>query len=91
MLAFYRRLIALRKSWSDLSDPRLDRMEVRRGDQFIAMHRGSCVVVANFADQKRRVGLEATPRDVLLATEPGLVLIRNAVELPPQSAAVILC
>jgi maltooligosyltrehalose trehalohydrolase len=91
MLAFYRRLIALRKSWSDLSDPRLDRMEVRRGDQFIAMHRGNCVVVANFADQKRRVGLEATPRDVLLATEPGLVLIRNAVELPPQSAAVILC
>jgi hypothetical protein len=26
---------------------------------------------------------------VLLATEPGLVLIRTAVELPPQSAVVV--
>jgi hypothetical protein len=48
------------------------------------------VVVANFADQKRRVALDGTPRDVLLATEPGLVLIREAAELPPPSAAVIL-
>ncbi len=90
MLAFYRRLIALRKAWPDLSDPRLDKVRVCRGDQFIAMHRGRCVVVANFADQKRRVALDGTPRDVLLATEPGLVLIREAAELPPQSAAVIL-
>jgi hypothetical protein len=26
---------------------------------------------------------------VLLATEPGLVLIRDSVELPPQSAVVV--
>jgi maltooligosyltrehalose trehalohydrolase len=89
MLAFYRRLIALRKSRPELSDPRLDRVEAWHGDQYLAMRRGDCGVVANFAPDKRRVGLAAFPRNVLLATEPGLVLIRDSVELPPQSAVVI--
>jgi maltooligosyltrehalose trehalohydrolase len=91
MLAFYRRLIALRRAWPDLSDPRLDRVEVHHGDRFVAIRRGNCAVLANFADQNRRFGLDEWPRDVLLATEPGLVLIRSAVELPPRSAAVIRC
>ncbi|WP_203919901.1 malto-oligosyltrehalose trehalohydrolase [Rugosimonospora africana] len=91
MLAFYRRLIALRKAWPDLSDPRLDRIRVHHGDRYLTIRRGSIVVLANFADQHRRIGLDDWPRDVLLATEPGLVLIRSAVELPPQSAAVIRC
>jgi maltooligosyltrehalose trehalohydrolase len=89
MLAFYRRLIALRKSRPELSDPRLDRVEVWHGDQYLAMRRGDCGVLANFAPDKRRIGLAAAPRNVLLATEPGLVLIRDSVELPPQSAVVI--
>jgi len=89
MLDFYRRLIALRKSRPELSDPRLDQVEVWHGDQYLALRRGDCGVVANFAPEKRRVGLAAFPRDVLLATEPGLVLIRDSVELPPQSAVVI--
>jgi hypothetical protein len=46
-------------------------------------------VVCNFAPDKRRIGLDGTPREVLLATDPGLVLIRTAVELPPQSAVVL--
>jgi maltooligosyltrehalose trehalohydrolase len=89
MLAFYRRLIALRKSRPELSDPRLDRVEVWHGDQYLSLRRGDCGVLANFAPEKRRVGLAGTPRDVLLATEPGLVLIRDSVELPPQSAVVV--
>jgi maltooligosyltrehalose trehalohydrolase len=89
MLAFYRRLIALRKARPELSDPRLDRVEAWYGDQYFAMRRGDCGVLANFAPDKRRVGLAGTPRNVLLATEPGLVLIRDSVELPPQSAVVI--
>jgi maltooligosyltrehalose trehalohydrolase len=89
VLAFYRKLIALRKSRPELSDPRLDRVEVWHGDQYFSMRRGDCGVLANFAPDKRRVALAATPRNVLLATEPGLVLIRDSVELPPQSAVVV--
>jgi maltooligosyltrehalose trehalohydrolase len=89
MLAFYRRLIALRKARPELSDPRLDRVEAWHGDQYLALRRGSCGVVANFAPDKRRVGLAGWPRDVLLATKPGLVLIRDSVELPPRSAVVV--
>jgi maltooligosyltrehalose trehalohydrolase len=89
MLHFYQRLIALRKSRPELSDPRLDRVRVTCGDQYLTMSRNGCAVVCNFAPDKRRVGLDGTPRDVLLATEPGLVLIRTAVELPPQSAVVV--
>jgi maltooligosyltrehalose trehalohydrolase len=90
-LEFYRRLIALRKAVPDLSDPRLDRVRVRNGDRFIAMERGGCVVLANLADRSRRIGLDRHPREVLLATEPGLVLIRGSVELPAHSAAVVRC
>ena len=89
MLAFYRRLIALRKSRPELSDPRLDQVHVACGDQYLELRRGNCGVVANFALTKRRIGLPGVPRDVLLATDPGLVLIRGAVELPPQSAVVL--
>ena len=89
MLEFYRRLIRLRKSLPELSDPRLDRVHVTCGDQYLTMSRSGCAVVCNFAAERRRVGLDGTPRDVLLATDPGLVLIRTAVELPPQSAAVV--
>jgi maltooligosyltrehalose trehalohydrolase len=89
VLAFYRKLIALRKSRPELSDPRLDRVEVWHGDQYFSMRRGDCGVLANFAPDKRRVALAATPRNVLLATEPGLVLIRDSVELPPQSAVIV--
>jgi len=89
MLTFYQRLIRLRKSRPELSDPRLDRVRVTCGDQYLVMSRNGCAVVCNFAPDKRRVGLDGTPRDVLLATDPGLVLIRTAVELPPQSAVVV--
>jgi maltooligosyltrehalose trehalohydrolase len=89
MLRFYQRLIRLRKSWPELSDPHLDRVQVSCGDQYLTMSRGGHAVVCNFAPDKRRVGLPGAPRDVLLATEPGLMLIRTAVELPAQSAVVL--
>ncbi|MEK8105768.1 DUF3459 domain-containing protein [Micromonospora sp. M12] len=41
MLAFYQRLIALRRSRPDLSDPRLNAVSVQHGDQFLVMRRGT--------------------------------------------------
>jgi maltooligosyltrehalose trehalohydrolase len=89
MLDLYKRLIALRRSRPDLSDPRLDRVEVSHGDQYVVMRRGHCAVAVNLAGTAQTVSLPAVPGKVLLATEPGVVLQRDRVELPAESAVVV--
>ncbi|MFK3983627.1 malto-oligosyltrehalose trehalohydrolase [Micromonospora sp. NPDC050397] len=89
MLDFYRRLIALRRSRPDLSDPRLDRIDVRYGDQFLVVRRGNCVVAANLAGKPQRIDLASVVRTVLLATGPGAIVTRNGVELPAESAVIV--
>jgi maltooligosyltrehalose trehalohydrolase len=90
MLGLYRRLIALRKSRPELSDPRLDRVEVRHGDRFVVVRRGRCAVVANLAAAPRRIVLPAGVRSVLLATGPGVTTVTDTVELPGESAVVVV-
>jgi maltooligosyltrehalose trehalohydrolase len=89
ILDLYRRLIALRRAHTDLSSPWLDKVEVWHGDQYVVMRRGRCAVAANLAATPQTVSLRAVPRSVLLATEPGVVLQRDRVELPPESAVVV--
>ncbi|RKR87919.1 maltooligosyltrehalose trehalohydrolase [Micromonospora pisi] len=89
MLDFYRRLIKLRRSHPDLSDPRLDRIGVRYGDQFLVVRRGNCVVAANLAGKPQRIDLASGVRAVLLATGPGASVTRNGVELPAESAVIV--
>jgi maltooligosyltrehalose trehalohydrolase len=89
LLDFYRRLIALRKSSKDLSDPRLDQVKVSFGNQFLVMRRGHTVVAANFAGRKQRITLPGVIRTVLLATETGASVMRDSVELPRESAIVV--
>jgi maltooligosyltrehalose trehalohydrolase len=85
----YRRLIALRRSRPELTDPRLDQVQVWHGDQYVVMRRGGCTVAANLAPVPQTVSLRAVPSKVLLATEPGVVLQRDRAELPPESAVVV--
>jgi maltooligosyltrehalose trehalohydrolase len=89
ILDLYKKLIALRRSRPDLSDPWLDKVEVWHGDQFVVMRRGRCVVAANLAAAPQTVSLQAVPSKVLIATEPGVVLQRDRVELPAESAVVV--
>ncbi|WP_329103612.1 malto-oligosyltrehalose trehalohydrolase [Micromonospora sp. NBC_01699] len=89
MLDFYRRLIALRRSRPDLSDPRLDRIDVRYGDRFVVVRRGRCVIAANLAGKPQRIDLASVVRTVLLATGPGAIVTRNGVELPAESAVIV--
>jgi maltooligosyltrehalose trehalohydrolase len=89
MLAVYKELIRLRKSRPDLSDPRLDRVEVWPGDRHVAIRRGNCVVVANLAPETQRINVRGIPRKVLFASEPGLALWHDSVDLPGESAAVL--
>jgi maltooligosyltrehalose trehalohydrolase len=88
-LDLHKRLIALRRAHPDLTDPRLDQVEVWHGDQFVVIRRGRCLVAANLAAVTQTVSLRAVPSKVLLATEPGVVLQRDRVELPPESAVVV--
>ncbi len=88
MYEFHRRLIALRKSCPDLADPRLHRVEVRHGDQFLVMRRGDTLVVANLADRPQRINLPGVVRRVLLASSEGVTVMRDGIELPAESAAV---
>jgi maltooligosyltrehalose trehalohydrolase len=89
ILETYRRLIGLRKTHPDLSDPRLDLVDVWYGDRYVAIRRGRCVVAANLAPIPQRINLRGLPRTVLFATEPGAALNHDAVELPAESAAVL--
>jgi maltooligosyltrehalose trehalohydrolase len=89
ILGLYKRLIALRRSRRELSDPWLDQVEVWHGDQYVVMRRGNCAVAANLAAVPQAVSLRQPPRSVLLATEPGVALQRDRVELPAESAVVV--
>jgi maltooligosyltrehalose trehalohydrolase len=89
ILDLYKRLIAVRRGRPELSDPRLDRVEVRHGDRYVVMRRGRCTVAVNLAPAPQTVSLGAVPGKVLVATEPGVVLQRDRVELPPESAVVV--
>ncbi|PTA47307.1 malto-oligosyltrehalose trehalohydrolase [Micromonospora sp. RP3T] len=89
MYEFHRRLIALRKSCPDLSDPRLHRVEVRHGDQFLVVRRGDTLVVANLAERPQRVNVPGAVRRVLLASSEGATVMRGGIELPAESAAIV--
>ncbi|RUL94854.1 malto-oligosyltrehalose trehalohydrolase [Verrucosispora sp. FIM060022] len=89
MYDFYRRLIALRKSRPELSDPHLFAVEVRHGDRFLVMRRGGCLVAANLAGKPQRVTLPGVARRVLLATGEGVTVTRDRIDLPAETAAIV--
>ncbi|MGW4681533.1 malto-oligosyltrehalose trehalohydrolase [Micromonospora taraxaci] len=89
MLSFYQRLIGLRRSVPDLSDPRMNAVSVQHGDQFLLMRRGDTLVVANFAGRGQGVSLPGVARRVLLATGEGVTVMRDRIELPAETAAIV--
>jgi maltooligosyltrehalose trehalohydrolase len=89
LLAFHRRLIALRKAHAGLSDPRLDHVDTWHGETWIAIRRGSATVVANLGDEPARVDVDADR--VLLATANPVYIDKSGVSvLLPAYSAVIL-
>jgi maltooligosyltrehalose trehalohydrolase len=89
ILELYRKLIALRRGVPDLTDPWLHEVEVWHGDQYVVIRRGSYVVAANLAGVEQTVSVRSPARSVLLATEPGVVVQRDRLVLPAESAAVV--
>ncbi|MGK5677950.1 malto-oligosyltrehalose trehalohydrolase [Actinoplanes sp. URMC 104] len=89
ILDLYKRLIALRRSRPELTDPWLDQVEVWHGDQHLVMRRGHTAVAVNLAPAAQTVSLRDVPSKVLLATSEGVMLQRDRVELPAESAVVV--
>jgi maltooligosyltrehalose trehalohydrolase len=100
MLMLYQALTALRRSTPDLSDPRLDLVQVEfdEGERWMVVQRGRTRVAVNLSDAAQVIPLDSPATDVLLSTDPGFSFgtdlpgsVRSGpgISLPPQSAAIV--
>ena len=90
LLRLHRELIALRKTWPELTDPWLDEVEVAVDDEArtVVVHRGKLRVVCNLADEPASVPVGPIAR-ILLASEP-VEGQGGELKLPPESFAIYL-
>ena len=91
LLDWYRRVILLRRSRPELTDPRLDLLDVAYDEEarWLVIARGPLRVAVNLGDERRELPLDGTPMSVLLSSVPGFVYRDGIIELEPRSAAVV--
>jgi len=92
VLDWHRRLIRLRRNHAELSDGRLDRLRVLfdEKDRWLRVDRGPVTIAANLGDAPRAVPVALQgPRGVLLASGADVTVTAGAVELPPESVAIL--
>ena len=91
MLAWYRELIALRKSLPELMDGEMSAVQVRfsEAEQWLVMVRGAVTVAFSLA--KAPVAVEVRAGSVVrLASEAGVVVCDRKLQLLPDSTAVLV-
>jgi maltooligosyltrehalose trehalohydrolase len=93
VLAWYRALVALRRSRPELTDARLDRMHVGFGRSdgdaaWVVVHRGALRVAVNLGPDERTVPLDAPAVEVLLASDAACPA-GHGIALGPHSVAVV--
>jgi maltooligosyltrehalose trehalohydrolase len=90
LLAWYRRLIALRRAEPTLSDGRLDNVDVRHDSDrhWLTLRRGPVQVVCNLDASRQSVPL-ARPGVVVLSSDPLAAVIGGGVEMDPDSVVVL--
>lgn len=89
---WHKKLIALRRQESALTDGRLERVELDFDEQarWLVLRRGGVTVACNLAARRQCVPIGADrPRSVRLASEPQIALAEAGVELPPDSVVVL--
>lgn len=91
VLELYRALTQLRRSHSELTDPRLDHVRTLHDDdeRWLVIVRGGMRVLINFATQDRVLPLPGGWGPVLLETAPGSVLDGERARLPGRTAVVV--
>jgi maltooligosyltrehalose trehalohydrolase len=90
LLTWYRELIALRRRFPALSDPRLDRVETRCDEQgLLFVERGPVMVASNLGSHERTVGVG--PSSKLAAASSRTVEFRgHRITLPPDTVAIVV-
>jgi len=91
LYAWYRELIALRRSRPELTDPRLDRVHADFGEdaRWIMVRRGRLRIAANLGPKAVRLPLGQPGIAVLAASSAGVAIKQDTVAIPPSSFAVI--
>ena len=91
LLEWHRRLIALRRTHPQLSDPRRDRVRTCYDEdaRWLVLYRGRIALACNLSDVRRSVPLEGTPDGVLLASAGGFVFRPEEIDLEPESVAIV--
>ncbi|HTZ88948.1 MAG TPA: malto-oligosyltrehalose trehalohydrolase [Alloacidobacterium sp.] len=90
MLAWYRKLIAMRKAHPELTDGSLEELQVEysEDEQWLIMRRGKIEVVVNLGSASFELQIRATAR-ILLASDNSIKLEKASL-IVPQDAVVIL-
>jgi maltooligosyltrehalose trehalohydrolase len=90
MLAWHRRLIALRRQVPALSDPRLDRVETQYDQDagWLVVHRGPVAVASNLG-RRTWIFPAAPSAQVLAASDPSVERTRHGLALPPDTVAIV--
>lgn len=91
MLDWHRHLIQLRKRFSDLTDGRLDRVEVEYDEaaQWMLITRGEVIIAVNFAKDQRQLPLQNASSLTCIAASANLIEQQeNVAAMPPESVAV---
>ena len=90
LLAWYRRLIALRRQTPALTDPRPDRIrtECDPGGGHLAVRRGPVVVAANLGDSDWSFPADLTA-ELLAASDHRIERTDHGLTLPPDTVAIL--
>ena len=91
MRAFYSRLIALRKTTPDLTDPSLDHTSVAFDEEkrWLTLQRGTITLAVSFADEAQTVPLPQSATSLILATDDSARLDATGAYLPAASAVLL--
>jgi maltooligosyltrehalose trehalohydrolase len=89
MLAWYRKLIVLRRRLPDLTDPRRDRLEVSYDEKarWLLLKRSDVLVAANLGKELVRVDID--PASLVLGSDPGVQISETELSLPADTVAIL--
>jgi maltooligosyltrehalose trehalohydrolase len=89
LLAWYRRLIALRRERPELADPRWERVDVRfdADERWLVVERGTCRVMVNLGDADRAVPCHRP--ELLAGSDDGVRVEHGQVIVPPDAVAIV--
>ncbi|HVW86526.1 MAG TPA: DUF3459 domain-containing protein, partial [Bryobacteraceae bacterium] len=89
LLAWHKRLIQLRRSHRELSDGRLDRVQVRFDEEarWLSMERSPFIIACNFAENEQQLPLPGSCEVVLASAD--ITLESRSASLPAESVAIL--